>query len=92
LKEDNNMKRSLFAAVLCAGVVFSSAAFADRWITPVNGTVSAVMMPGGEVMMKLQLPSAAFEMISRDMKQSEKTCKIQEIYPDAKDTMILVCG
>jgi hypothetical protein len=75
------MKRILFLA---------APAFAERWVQPDNGAVSAVMMPDGAVMMKLQVPADEFKALDTAM-TSGGTCKIEHIYPDALNTMILVC-
>jgi hypothetical protein len=86
------MKKALFALALCASLAGTHAAFADRWTVPNNGTLSAMTMPSGDVMMKVQLPQAAFAMMDRNMKANHNTCTIKEIYPGATYTMILVCG
>jgi hypothetical protein len=86
------MKKILFVATLCAGVVSAGAAFAERWVEPINGSVSAVMMPDGEVMMKIRLPAKEFQVMDRDMKANDNSCIIKEIYGGSPDTMILVCG
>jgi hypothetical protein len=86
------MKTAIFAAVLCVGLASGGSAFADRWVEPVNGTVSAVMMPDGDVMMKIQLPAKEFQVVDRDMKANNDSCTIKEIYAGSPDTMILVCG
>jgi hypothetical protein len=87
------MKRMIFAAALCAATaVAAPAAFADRWQAPINGNVSAVMMPDGDVMMKVQMPAAEFTAMDTAMKAGHKTCMIEHIYPDAWNTMILVCS
>ncbi len=86
------MKQIIFAAALCAGVISSSAAFADRWAEPVNGTVSAVLMADGDVMMKVQIPAKEFQIMDRDMKANNNACFIKEVYSEASNTMILVCG
>ena len=52
---------------------------------------SAVMMTDGAVMMKVQMPAPEFTAMSTGMKAGRKTCTIQNIYPDAWNTMILVC-
>jgi len=85
------MKQVFFAVALCVGLASAGSAFAERWVTPVNGSVSAVTMPDGAVMMKVKIPAAEFLIISRDMKKAPPVCKVQEIYPGATDTMILVC-
>jgi hypothetical protein len=79
------MKKILFVATLCAGVVSAGAAFAERWVEPINGSVSAVMM-------KIRLPAKEFQVMDRDMKANDNSCIIKEIYGGSPDTMILVCG
>jgi hypothetical protein len=86
------MKRMIFAAALCAATAFAGPALADRWQAPVNGNVSAVMMNDGDVMMKVQVPAKEFTAIDTAMKVGHKTCMIEQIYPDAWNTMILVCA
>jgi nitrate reductase alpha subunit len=87
------MKKILFAATVCIGIVTAkSPAFADRWVEPVNGTVSAVMMTDGEVMMKIHLPDKEFQVVNRNMRANNNSCIIKEIYSDSPDTMILICG
>jgi hypothetical protein len=86
------MKTAIFAAALAIGLSTSGSAFADRWVEPLNGTLSAMTMPDGEVMMKIQLPSKVFQIVDRDMKANNNTCVIKEVYPGAANTMILVCG
>ena len=86
------MKKAVFALALCASLAGANAALADRWIVPNNGTLSAMAMPSGDVMLKVQLPKTAFAMMDRNMKANHNTCTIKEIYPGATDTMILVCG
>ena len=86
------MKKALFAATICAGLAASGSAFADRWVEPLNGTVSAVTMPDGDVMMKIQLPAKEFHIIDRDMKANDNSCIIKEIYSGSLNTMVLVCG
>jgi hypothetical protein len=86
------MRNILFAATLCVGVVSAGAAFAERWVVPVNGTVSAVMMPDGTIMMEIKLPAAEFEGLGRDMKISRDTCVIKDTDTGTPDSMILVCG
>jgi hypothetical protein len=86
------MKATIFAATLCAGLAFSGSAFAERWVEPVNGTVSALTMPDGDVMMKIQLPAKEFQIVDRDMKRNDNVCVVNQIYSGASDTMILVCG
>jgi hypothetical protein len=91
----NTMKRTLKpifgAALLVAGTAFAHPAFAEKWVTPNNGAVSAVMMQDGAVMMKVQMPAAAFNAMTTAMRNG-RACKIEHIYPDALNTMILVCG
>jgi hypothetical protein len=87
--EEFNM-RKIFAAALCAGLACSSSAFAERWVAPVNGTVSAVAMPDGDVMMQIQIPAKEYVMINRDMRANNDHCIIKET--GAANTMVLVCG
>lgn len=86
------MTKRIFAAVLGFGMACAGPALAERWVEPVNGTVSAVMMPDGAVMMQVQIPQKEFLGIGRDMKAGHDVCTIKEISPDATNTMILVCG
>ena len=87
------MKRAYFAAVLCLGLASTGSAFARTgWTAPVNGTVSAVMMSNGGVMMEIKLPPAEFQAIGRDMKLSHDTCIIKDTDTGTADSMILVCG
>jgi hypothetical protein len=86
------MRKAIFAIALCTGVALSGSASAERWVAPVNGTVSAVMMPDGDVMMKIQLPAKEFEFMDRDMRGNNNTCIIKEVYSASPNTMILVCG
>jgi hypothetical protein len=86
------MKRMIFAAAFCAATAFAGPALADRWQAPVNGNVSAVMMSDGDVMMKVQVPAKEFTAIDTAMKAGRKTCMIEQVYPDAWNTMILVCS
>jgi len=85
------MKRVIFAAAICA-TAFAGPALADRWQAPVNGNVSAVSMTDGAVMMKVQMPAQQFTELDTAMKAGRKTCMIERIYPDAWNTMILVCA
>lgn len=84
------MKRIIFAAALCASSALAAPAFADRWVQPVNGQLSAVMMPDGAVMMKVQVPATEFKGLDTAM-TTGGGCSIEHIYPDALNTMILVC-
>jgi hypothetical protein len=84
------MKKFLCAALLVGGTALAHPAFAERWVTPNNGTVSTAMMPDGEVMIKVQMPAPAFSAMTT-MMHDGKTCHIEHIYPDALNTMILVC-
>ena len=85
------MKQYIFAAAIAASMAAAPAAFAERWVAPVNGTVSAVMMQDGDVMMKIKLPATEFKAMTANMAAGGMTCTIQNIYPDALNTMILVC-
>ena len=87
------MKRVYFIATVCIGLASTNPAFArNGWTAPVNGTVSAVMMSDGGVMMEIKLPAAEFQAIGRDMRLSHDTCIIKDVNPGAADSMILVCG
>jgi len=87
----NAMQYTISTLVLLAGMAAGAPAFAERWVTPVNGTVSAVMMPDHSVMMKIKMPPAAFKAMEQSM-QAGQDCKLKEIYPGATNTMVLVCG
>ncbi len=84
------MKKFLCAALLLGGTVVAHPAFAEKWVTPNNGTVSTVMMPDGSVEMKVKMPAAEMAAMTTMMHDS-KSCMIEHIYPDALNTMILVC-
>lgn len=86
------MKYAISSLVLLAGMALGGPAFADRWVTPVNGNVSAVMMKDNAVMMKIQMPAEEFKAMGEAMKMGHDNCRVQEIYPGASNTMILVCG
>jgi len=86
------MKKILLTTLLlAAGTALAHPALAERWVAPINGSASSVMMPDGDVMIKLQMPPKAFEAMETAM-HAGSGCKIQQIYPDAHNTMILVCG
>jgi len=85
------MKKTILAAALVvAGAGLAHPALADHWSAPMNGMASSVVMPDGDVMMKVQMPPKAFDAMLAAMHQAGG-CAIQEIYPDAHNTMILVC-
>jgi hypothetical protein len=84
------MKKLFVAALLLAGTAVVNPALAERWSAPMNGMASTVMMPDGTVMMKVQMPPKEFEAMVAAM-HAGNGCMIQEIYPDAHNTMILVC-
>jgi hypothetical protein len=86
------MKYAISSLVLLAGLAAGAPAFAERWVTPVNGSVSAVMMQDGAVMMKVQMPPKEFNAMQEHMKAGEDNCRLMEIYPGATDTVILTCG
>jgi hypothetical protein len=87
------MKHAYFAAVLCLGLASTGTAFARAgWTAPVNGTVSAVMMSNGGVMMEIKLPPAEFQAIGREMKLSHDSCIIKDTDTGTADSMMLVCG
>ncbi len=87
------MKRMHLIAAVCAGLTLGAPAFArTAWTAPVNGTVSAVMMSNGDVMMQIKLPPAEFEAVGRQVKLSHNSCIIKDADSGAADSMILVCG
>jgi hypothetical protein len=87
------MKNILFTAALCAGIAAAGAARADRWVEPINGTLSAIMVPDGDVMMKIQIPSAEYTAIAGMMKAGKKTCTVfHPSFTTVPPSLILVCG
>ncbi len=84
------MKKFLCAAAVLAGAAIAHPALAEKWVMPDNGTVSSVMMSDGAVMMKVQMPAKEFAAMQQMMTNGQ-SCKIEHIYPDALNTMILVC-
>jgi hypothetical protein len=89
----STMKHPYFAAALCLGLVSTDSAFARTgWSAPVNGTVSAVMMPDDDVMMEIKLPAAEFQAIGRAMRLSHDSCIIKSADTGTANSMILVCG
>lgn len=85
------MKYLISSLVLLVGMAAGGSAFAERWVGPVNGTVSAVMMPDHSVMMKIKMPPTEFNAMKQSL-QGGQDCKLKEIWPGASDTMVLVCG
>jgi hypothetical protein len=87
------MKHTLFALALCAGMLSAGSALADRWVTPNNGTVSTIMLPDGDVMMKVQIPGAEFAAITGMMETKKNTCTLFHMSQGAiPNSFILVCG
>jgi hypothetical protein len=87
------MKRSYFTVALAAGILCASSAFADRWVEPINGTLSTIMAPDGDVMMKVQLPPKEFAAISGMMAAKHDTCTVFHMTDGGvPDSLILVCG
>jgi hypothetical protein len=87
------VKNTLFVLALCAGMVSAGSAFADRWVTPVNGTVSTIMLPDGDVMMKVQIPAKEFVAITGMMETKKNACTLFHSSQGAiPDSVILVCG
>jgi hypothetical protein len=86
----DTMKTFLAAALLLGGTVLAHPAFAERWVAPDNGTVSTIMMPDGSIKMKVKMPAAEMAAMTT-MMHDGKSCMIEHIYPDALNTMILVC-
>jgi hypothetical protein len=89
------MTKKLIAAAIAATFSLTAPALAhgdaSSWKAPVNGTVSAIIMQDGDVMMKVQVPPMVFGAISRDMKTNTEYCHVQQINPGAKNSMILIC-
>jgi len=87
------VKHTLFALVLCAGMVSAGSAFADRWVTPINGTLSTIMLPDEDVMMKVQIPAKEFAAITGMMATHKNTCTLFHISDGGlPNSLILVCG
>lgn len=87
------MKTLLFTTVLCAGIAAAGAASADRWVEPINGSVSAIMVPDGAVMMKIQVPSMEYTAITGMMKDGKNTCTIIKTATTNRPlSFLLVCG
>jgi hypothetical protein len=87
------MKRILFVMAFCVGAFSAGAAFADRWVTPINGTLSTIMLPDGDVMMKVQLPAKEFAAITEMMAAKENTCTLFHMTLGTQpSSLILVCG
>jgi hypothetical protein len=87
------VKHTLFALALCAGMVSSGSAFAEQWVTPVNGTVSSIMLSDGDVMMKVQIPAKEFTAITGMMETKKNACSLFGTSNGAlPNSFILVCG
>lgn len=87
------MKHRYCAAALSLVLLSTGPAFArNGWTAPVNGTVSAVMMSNGGVMMEIKLPPAEYQAITRDMRPSHDSCIIKDANTGTLNSMILVCG
>lgn len=87
------MKLAHLSLALGFGLLSIGPAFArSDWTAPMNGTVSAVMMSNGGVMMEIKIPQAELQAITRDMKASHDTCIIRDANPGKAGSMILVCG
>ncbi len=87
------MKRTFFVVALCAGMLSASAALADRWVAPINGTLSTIMAPQGEVMMKVQLPAKEYAAITGMMAAKNHTCTVFHMSgASVPDSLLLVCG
>ncbi len=90
------MKKQILLAVVgvmaLAGPALANEERDFSWALPDNGTMSAMMMKDGDVMMKVQVPHDEFmAMTSAVSTTRHSTCVVKEIYPGATDTMILVC-
>jgi hypothetical protein len=87
------MKRALFFMAFCVGALSAGSAFADRWVTPINGTLSTIMLPDGDVMMRIQLPAKEFTAITEMMAAKENTCTLFHMVQGSQpSSLILVCG
>jgi hypothetical protein len=87
------MKNALFAAAFGAALLSSSAAFADRWVEPINGTVSAIMVPDGDVMMKIVVPAKEYTAITGMLAKQENTCTLFHTTQGGDAlSVVLVCG
>lgn len=87
------MRLVYFSLTLGFSLLSIGPAFArDGWTAPMNGTVSAVMMKDGGVMMEIKIPQAELQAIANDMKTSHDTCIIERANPGKAGYMTLVCG
>jgi hypothetical protein len=87
------MKRMLFITAFCAGALSAGSAFAERWVTPINGTLSTIELPDGDVMMKVQLPAKEYTAITKMMAAKENTCTLLHMSEgDQPSSLILLCG
>jgi hypothetical protein len=87
------MKSTLFLTAFFVCTLLAGAAFADRWVTPINGTLSTIMLPDGDVMMKVQLPAKEFAAITEMMAAKENTCTLFHMVQGTQpSSLILVCG
>jgi hypothetical protein len=88
------MKHALFVLALCAGMASAGSAFAERWVAPINGTLSTIMLPDGDVMMKVQIPAKEFAAITGMMETKHNSCTVfhSTSQGDELNSLILVCG
>ena len=92
-RENKIVKHTVFVLALCAAMVSAGSAFADRWVTPVNGTVSSIMLPDGDVMMKVQIPTKEYAAITGMMASKKNTCTLFHMSEQAlPNSVILICG
>jgi hypothetical protein len=88
--EKFKMKRTVFLMAFCVGALSAGSAFADHWVTPVNGNLSSIMLPDGDVMMKVQLPAKEYAAITEMMASKENTCTL--FHSVQAFSLVLVCG
>ncbi len=84
------MKRGLFLVAFCVGALSAGSALADRWVTPINGNLSSIMLPDGDVMMKVQLPAKEYAAITEMMAAKKNTCTLY--HSIQAFSLVLVCG
>ncbi|HQT64208.1 MAG: hypothetical protein B7Z75_08995 [Acidocella sp. 20-57-95] len=86
------MTKMILVAIAAMGLAYAAPAFADGQGEHPNGTVAASMMTDGSVKMMVTMPAKEFQAMDSAMKAGHNACTIQEIYPGATDTMVLVCN
>jgi hypothetical protein len=86
------MKTQIIAALFGLGMLSAAPAFAQGPGEHPNGTVHASMMSNGDVKLMVTMPEKEFQAMGRAMKTGHEACTVQEIYPGATNTMVLVCN